>query len=108
MLPKSDRLTAREIDTLSEGRSVFGTLLSLRHLPSSRTKFAVSVSKKVLPRAVDRNRVRRKIYGVLAKTARITNQSFVMIMPKKDCLLAPESAIAAEISSLFAKAKLVI
>ncbi len=107
MLKKRDRLTARDIESLSLGKSVFGTLVSLRYVASNRSKFSVSVSKKSFPKAVDRNLLRRRIYAVLDDLlARIRKPAYVMIMPKKECMDAPIQVLSADITSLMTKAGL--
>jgi ribonuclease P protein component len=107
MLRKADRLTTAEVTALSQGKSVFGTLLSLRFLPAGRTKFAVAVSKKVASRAVDRNAMRRKVYDVLKIASKGLKMGvFAMIMPKKECLSASPESIGTEVESVFKKAGL--
>ena len=107
MLRKADRLTTAEVTALSKGKSVFGTLLSLRFVAADRSKFAVSVSKKVASRAVDRNAVRRKIYDVLKESSKsLKKPVFAMILPKKECLIAMPDALAKELGIVFTKAGL--
>jgi ribonuclease P protein component len=107
MLKKADRLTTADITALSQGKSVFGTLLSLRFTPADRSKFAVSVSKKVASRAVDRNVIRRKVYDAI-KTAQdgLKTSVFAMILPKKECLTADSESVRSEIEAVFKKAGL--
>ncbi len=107
MLPKSKRLTTEEIESLSHGKSVFGTLISMRILKSGSLKFAVSISKKSVPLSVDRNRLRRRIYSAISTLiADIKEPAFVMLMPKKELLSAPIDAIRAEILTLLKKSRL--
>ncbi len=107
MLKKRDRLTTREIESLSLGKSVFGTLISLRILPAKKTKLAATVSKKIIKTAVDRNRMRRRIYAATeAVLSQVRTPAIVMIMPKKECLTLPFTELATEIKSVFAKAGL--
>lgn len=107
MLRKADRLTTQEVTALSQGKSVFGTLLSLRFIPAEKSKFAVPVSKKVSVRAVDRNTLRRKVYDALGFLhGGLVKPVFVMVLPKKDCLSASVDAIKADIEVTFKKAGL--
>lgn len=111
MLPKSRRLTAKDIEGLSLGKSVFGTLLSIRYRPAQSLRFSVAVSKKVASRAVERNKIRRRVYAAVRVTA-FSGQSpvspaSIMVLPKKECLTAPADAVRAELSALFHKAGLV-
>ncbi len=108
MLPKAERLTRKDILALSQGKSVFGTLLSVRFRPADKAKYAVSVSKKTASRAVDRNRIRRRVYAALSalkKADTLPKKAFfALIMPKKECGSLPISQIQAELSVLFEKA----
>ncbi len=107
MLRKADRLTTQEVTALSQGKSVFGTLISLRFLSAGKSKFAVPVSKKVAPRAVDRNSIRRKVYNSLRDVkGSLKKPVFATIMPKKECLTATSGAIASELEAIFKKAGL--
>lgn len=105
MLPKASRLSTEDVRSLAAGKSVFGTLLSLRIKPAEALKCSVSVSKKVAPRAVDRNRARRRVYAAFEKALpAVTSPAFILIMPKKEALSAPLDALVAEISLLMKKA----
>jgi ribonuclease P protein component len=107
MLKKRDRLTARDILTLDQGKSVFGTLVSLRFRIMSRKKISVSVSKKISARAIDRSRIRRRVYGALDHSyGKVTRPIFGLIMPKKECATAEFKDICKDIESVFAKAGL--
>ncbi len=107
MLPKSKRLTTEEIESLSNGKSVFGTLISIRAIKSDTLKFAVSVSKKVAPLAVERNRLRRKVYNSLPSLmGEIKSPAFVMIMPKKEILTVSMDTLKSEIGALLKKSGL--
>lgn len=107
MLKKRDRLTARDIETLDQGKSVFGTLVSLRIGPSPAKKVSVSVSKKAAARAVDRSRIRRRVYSAVEKVlARVNAPVFVLVMPKKECLSVPFSALSLDVEKTFIKAKI--
>ncbi|MBX4209393.1 ribonuclease P protein component [Candidatus Parcubacteria bacterium] len=113
MLKKRDRLTTKEIESLSrpgQGKSVHGALFSLRFSPSVRAKLSVSVSKKVAARAVDRNRLRRRVYAAAEATIggakRSGQPAFVLLMPKKECASLPFDRLGAEIGAIFQKAGL--
>jgi len=104
MLPKSQRLSVRDIASLSNGKGVFGSLLSIRYLFTSQTKFSVSVSKKIAKNAVDRNRIRRRVYtAIRTANLNIKKSAFIMVIPKKDCEKAQISSIKEEISSILYK-----
>jgi len=107
MLKKRDRLTTKDIENLSLGKSVFGTLLSLRFLAKEKTRISVSVSKKVFNTAVKRNKLRRRIYPLVTPFLKeIIVPAHILIMPKKECINALPSAIQDEIKTLLNKARL--
>lgn len=107
MLKKAERLTVSDIEALSQGKSVFGTLLSLRFISAQKTGFAIAVSKKVAPLAVDRNRIRRRAYAAIEKIhTSLSIPVYAMIMPKKEFLKAPFADICREVEMVFSKAGL--
>ena len=71
MLPSSRRLTSAEVPLIlkvGKGAS-FGPIrvkYTYRTGRVSTSRFAVVVSKKVLKKAVDRNRVRRRVYSAVS------------------------------------------
>src|SRR4051812_22675994 len=108
MLKKRARLTTEDITSLSQGKSVFGTLLSLRILPAPTTKLSVVVSKKVASRAIDRNRLRRTLYAAVEKplgNVDISQASYIMLMPKKECSTVAFDILSQEVITLFKKAR---
>jgi ribonuclease P protein component len=108
MLKKRDRLTVEDIEALSKGTSVFSTLISLRYIKASKSKFAVSVSKKIAKTAVDRNRIRRRVYSMLDQITPLLKESVhAMLMPKKEFLNEDYVKLGAEITALFQKARLI-
>lgn len=108
MLQKKDRLTVTDLEALSRGTSVFSTLVSLRVIEATSLKFAVSVSKKIAPGAVVRNKIRRRTYTVVRKLIpEVKKKAFVMLMPKKEFADKPLSELETEIRGLFTKARLI-
>jgi len=108
MLSQVYRLARKEALALKNGTSVFTTLLSLRTTPSSRTQIAVSVSKKVAKRAVDRNRTRRRYYSAMEKLIpEIKTPAKIMIFPKKTTKAVLHKEIIEELRKALDKAKLI-
>jgi ribonuclease P protein component len=67
MLPKRQRMRKEQFSrVLLKGVAYHTPHFLLRTIPASTAGFAVSVSKKVAAQAVDRNRVRRRVYATLA------------------------------------------
>ncbi len=97
----------RDITCLSNGKSVFGTYMSMRYIVVPTKKFSVSVSKRVAKRAVDRNRIRRRVYAALREVKEDVKKSvFIMIMPKRECQTIKLAEIKNELTFLFKKAGL--
>ncbi len=70
MLPKKNRISKKEFGELLKNSKRYNTDHFLFYLAKNKatyTKFAVSVSKKVCRRAVDRNKIRRRGYSVISK-----------------------------------------
>lgn len=68
MLPQKQRIPkalAREIFARGVSNSTSNFLLKTSKSPDGQTRFAVSISKKVAPTAVLRNRTRRRVYEVI-------------------------------------------
>lgn len=84
MLPKTRRLTKLEVPkVLRQGRGVTGSLVRLTFLPlppTSQNKFAVVVSKKVAPQAVDRNLIRRRAYDAIARVPHPVSEVAVVLL----------------------------
>ena len=98
-----------DISALSVGKSVFGVNMSMRYVLTPERKFSVSVSKKVAGRAVDRNRIRRRVYSVLRDVKDgVKKPAFIMIIPKRECQSIKIVEIRNELLSLLNKAGLSI
>jgi ribonuclease P protein component len=70
MLPKQNRISKDCFgEILSKGRIFYAAYFMMRSLPAKKTLFAVSVSKKVAKNAVDRNRIRRRVYSLLGEVS---------------------------------------
>ncbi len=66
MLKKKDRLTKKEFDrSFSVGKRYHSPTLQLIYMQSNTFHGSAVVGKKVYKKAVDRNRLRRRLYGVL-------------------------------------------
>lgn len=66
MLKKKQRLTKKEFDQyFQSGKRFHDPLLQLIYTPHASFQGAVVVGKKVHKKAVDRNRLRRRLYAAL-------------------------------------------
>lgn len=100
-LTKQDRIPA----LLRQGRMLMGKLIVVRFRENNRpsARFAVIVSTKIAPRAVDRNRLRRQLYELL----RLHGEKFankphfdILILPKTSIMNATYSEIETSLLSL--------
>lgn len=88
MLAKTQRLTVAAFNQFfKRGRRTHGTYVTLVHTPHPAFKGAVVVGKKVYKHAVDRNRLRRQLYPVLARFNAETGATGVY-----QCLVKPAAA----------------
>lgn len=104
MLPQKQRIPkalAREV--FARGVTTPGPNFFLKILksPTSETKFAVSISKKIAPTAVLRNRTRRRVYSVLRVFAPQVKKGFlVAFVAKKGGERLNYEPLAVEIENL--------
>ena len=81
MLAKTNRITTREMKTLSrpQARSYQSVFTLLYFSASEQKKVAVVVSKKVSKKAVVRNRLRRQLYALVsAELSALPNGYYVL------------------------------
>ena len=102
---KKYRLTNRQFASyFKTGQSINSKTVRLIFTPHSKFQAAIVVGKKIYPRAVDRNRIKRCLYPVLQeihKTKEISGVYIFLIKPsikKNGCHQAKE-----EIKELLAK-----
>ncbi|OGG85576.1 ribonuclease P protein component [Candidatus Kaiserbacteria bacterium RIFOXYB1_FULL_46_14] len=84
MLKKKERLTKKEFDRFfSSGRRFHSPLFTLIYNKEEAFHGAVVVGKKVFKRAVDRNRLRRRLYNILYRLSREVGLNGVYIILTK-------------------------
>lgn len=104
-MPKKYRLTGEEIRHLS-GKRLHGKLFSFLIAPigGGHPKCASVVSKKVSARAVDRNKVKRRVRTVVAKhIASIKKPIAIVLYAKREAKDAEFKEIERDIEVLFSK-----
>ncbi len=108
MLPKNKRISKDSFKTLSLQSQVFHSPhWTLRSIPSSVEGFAVLVSKKVAPKAVLRNRIRRMVYSFVGTVlSDIKKPAKNIISAKSGAGLLSFEVQKEEILELFKKAGL--
>ncbi len=108
MLPASRRLRlTRDFErAFSAGKTVGGALARVRYMRTNRAKsrFAVVVSAKVSKRAVIRNRIRRRIWAVIAASDFLIPTGLdIIIVSSHEAAKAEYAAIKQEIALLLTK-----
>ena len=85
MLPRTQRLTRAEFLATKHKKKLFHSPVFLVSVTYSETlKGAVVVSKKVARGAVERNRIRRRMYAVLQDVLKMAqNNAHIVIVAKK-------------------------
>jgi len=71
MIPKKNRLRRSSVKyTLKKGQKVSNEFFVIKYLRTKcqENRFSVSVSLKTASKAVNRNRLRRRIYNIIKKT----------------------------------------
>ena len=109
MLRSKDRLRFREVASVFEkGSRRTAPLFSLSFLaPADRTAFAVTVSKKIAKNAVDRNKIRRRVYSVVSKIKNTNKPAHIVYLPKKEIITTSFDVLEREIPQALIKAGLV-
>ena len=69
-------------------------------------RFGFIVPKKVMPKVVDRNLIKRRIKSILMRTAGNLRPIDIVFYPQKDLVKKKFTDLEAEVKQLFSKAKL--
>lgn len=109
MLPSKSRLTFREVALVFEkGSRRTAPLFSMIFLkPADRAAFGVTVSKKVAKNAVDRNKIRRRIYSTVSKIKNQCVNAHIVFLPKKEILKTPFDILEKEIKNALTRATII-
>lgn len=94
MLPQKNRISRRSFDDVfTKGQFFGGEYLSGKVLNfdnNSESRFSCVVPKKSLKRAVDRNKLRRRVYSALSPLLSKIKPGFAIILFVKPSLLTVE------------------
>ncbi len=103
-MPKKHRLTGVQIRQLKPEKRLISSLfsLSVTRGDSAVAQIACVVSKKVSPKAVVRNTVKRRMRASLAGTP-LPSQVSLILTAKKSAADASSAEIKADIESLISK-----
>lgn len=103
MLAKKNRLTREAFNEhFAKGKRFHGTFVQLIMSPSKEAHGSVVVGKKVFPRAVDRNRLRRRIYPLLREHFK-NNPSVCIVITKPALKNVPILEVKTELKNLLLK-----
>ena len=99
MLPKNKRIKCEQIEfILKKGKSFTSKLFIIRYIGNNEkvSRYAIIASAKLSKKAVERNKVRRKIYEairLIEKEKESKNNLDIILIPKKQILKAEFPAI---------------
>lgn len=103
MLPKSERLIKSEFNQVFSKGKIYSSptlLIKVLEKDSSKSKFSVSVSKKVAPKAVVRNKIRRAVYRAIAKIIKNIKNIDCTVIVKKDLSKSPQNEIDQSVTNI--------
>ncbi len=101
--------TDQDFSAFKSSKSFQNKLLKIRihySLNQNNPRFGFIIPKKVVPKVVDRNLLKRRIKSVLVKTAGKLKPVDVIFYPQKALVKKDFEFLTAEINELFSKAKL--
>jgi ribonuclease P protein component len=101
MLPKKKRLSKNDFVGLRPKKVVRGAFFDVAFTPKEATKYACVIAKKQIKSAVDRNKIKRKIYTIVGGLEH-TMKGFFIIYPKKTINTLSYKRIEEEFDKLFA------
>ncbi len=97
MLKKKERLTRKEFDrSFSVGKRIHSPFLQLVYEAGRQFHGSVVVGKKVAKKAVDRNRMRRRIYAIVYAFAQDRDLQLTLIIIAKPPFASLSRAEAAD------------
>jgi ribonuclease P protein component len=109
MLPRSDRLSVEQFNTVMEkGRVINSSLFLLRTISvDERTRISAVVPKKVAKTATARNYLRRKMYEAIKPfISEVAKNTHTIVFAKTGAGTVEFADLAKEIKNSFVKAKL--
>jgi ribonuclease P protein component len=100
MLPQAKRLTARDFIGMRPRIIFRGSYIDIAVAENSVTKFACVVAKKRIKRAVDRNKVKRKVYHAI-RDLEVKKTKYIIVYPKQTVIGGMFTEIKKEIKQAF-------
>ncbi|MBD3328103.1 ribonuclease P protein component [Candidatus Peregrinibacteria bacterium] len=107
MISRKNRLKRSEVkQVLKKGQKIFSPVFSIKFVENreATNKFAVIVSKKVTPKAIKRNLLRRQIYEILRLNKDLSEKKYnIIIIGSPKILEMTYSEMEQNIKSLLKK-----
>ncbi|MBT3864547.1 ribonuclease P protein component [Candidatus Peregrinibacteria bacterium] len=107
MIPTSNRLKRNQVEyVLKKGLSTSTDLFVVRyieHKDDEKPHFTIITSTKLSKKAVERNKLKRKIYEAVRLQMPEKLPLYIAIIPKKQALEVKYEKIAQDIAKLFKK-----
>lgn len=101
MPPKTERLTKKDFSGLTNKKTTKNVLFDVVFSPSPIKKVGCVVLKKRTPKAVDRNKIKRKIYNTYRNLPHTPTQ-IVIFYPQNIVLRTPQQKLTEEMGKVFA------
>ncbi len=104
MLPKMERLTKEDFKKNHPKIFYRGELFDASFLVLPSQKFACVISKKTIKRAVDRNKIKRRVFHGIQnsiKNKKIHTKNSFVFYPKKTSITKPYQQLSDEIKKVF-------
>lgn len=108
MFTKKQRLTKKEFEyVFKNGKRIHSPVVQLIYTPTDEFHCSAVVGKKIYKKAVDRNRLRRRMYAVAYKSFKnvVKNGSFILVA-KPALREVPKSDFSDDITTVLKKAVL--
>jgi ribonuclease P protein component len=99
MPPKAKRLTIKDFSEKKRSAVYKTALLDIRVISNNKNKFACVVKKNITNKAVERNKIRRKVYSAL-QTVFNGKVYSVIAYPQKQTLLTKKENIIKTLQEL--------
>jgi ribonuclease P protein component len=103
MLAKENRLTSKELKDVGRFSLQRGKCIDIKRLENFEKKYSCILSAKTFKKAVDRNKVKRLVYGILQEglisQGKKNKERSALLYPKKNILEIDREIIKKEILS---------
>lgn len=102
MIPKEKRLKRQDVEyILKKGSSITTTLLVARFMKAEEARFAVITSSRLAKKAVERNRIKRRINEAIRLKMPKDLRVSAILIPKKRIINVEYQRIEKDIEKLF-------